>query len=107
MKNILLVGLVLVSCASHADERIDQLCQGRDIKKPAACAQVISEQLDAAYVWGEQNAHLIKKQKLVKRQEFINSEPMMNLCRVAPDAKRCELFRTYLIEEYDAGIGLY
>lgn len=103
----LLMLLVAFAGFVHADERVDQLCKGRDIKKPAACAQVIAEQLDAAYVWGEQNAHLIKKQKLIKRQEFINSEPMMNLCRVAPDAKRCELFRTYLIEEYDAGIGLY
>lgn len=95
----------LVSSA-HADDRIDMLCKGKDIVKPSVCVQVIKEQLDAAYAWGEENAHLIKRHKLVKREEFLQSEPMLRLCKSAPDHAKCEMFRSYLVEEYDAGIGL-
>lgn len=111
MKKLMLV-LALVSGFAHADinnvdERVDSLCRDKDIKNPAVCVQVISEQLDAAYVWGEENAHLYKRQKLVKFDEFMASEPMMNLCTRAPEKSRCELLRSYLVEEFKAGIGLY
>ena len=92
---------------AHADDRLAELCNNRDIKDVAVCEQVIAEQLDAAYVWGEENAHLFKRQKLVKQREFLQSEPMMNLCTKAPNKERCEKLRTYLVEEYNAGIGLY
>lgn len=105
-KFIIALGLI-VSFSSYAgDERIDGLCKGKDIKDPSICAEVIAEQFDAAYAWGEENAHLIKRQKQAKREEFANSEPMLHLCSVAPDKARCERLRGYLMEEFDAGIGL-
>lgn len=106
MKKLALLLTLFVGFA-HADDRLAELCNHRDIKDVAVCEQVIAEQLDAAYVWGEENAHLYKRQKLVKQREFLQSEPMMNLCTKAPDKERCEKLRTYLVEEYNAGIGLY
>ena len=106
MKKLALL-LTLFAGFAHADDRLAELCNNRDIKDVAVCEQVIAEQLDAAYVWGEENAHLYKRQKLVKQREFLQSEPMMNLCTKAPDKERCEKLRTYLVEEYNAGIGLY
>jgi len=105
MKKIILA-LCGLTMTVHADDRIDALCKGKDIVKPSVCVQVIKEQLDAAYVWGEENAHLIKRLKLAKREEFLQSEPMLRLCKSAPDQARCEMFRSYLLEEYNAGIGL-
>lgn len=99
--------LALFAGFAHADDRLAELCNHRDIKDVAVCEQVIAEQLDAAYVWGEENAHLYKRQKLVKQREFLQSEPMMNLCTKAPNKERCEKLRTYLVDEYNAGIGLY
>lgn len=106
MKKLALL-LALFASFAHADDRLAELCNNRDIKDVAVCEQVIAEQLDAAYVWGEENAHLFKRQKLVKQREFLQSEPMMNLCTKAPNKERCEKLRTYLVEEYNAGIGLY
>ena len=106
MKKLALL-LTLFAGFVHADDRLAELCNHRDIKDVAVCEQVIAEQLDAAYVWGEENAHLYKRQKLVKQREFLQSEPMMNLCTKAPNKERCEKLRTYLVEEYNAGIGLY
>ncbi|MFC4221987.1 hypothetical protein ECF1_0214 [Enterobacter phage EC-F1] len=109
MKKLALL-LTLVSGFAYADisdNRLSELCNHRDIKDVAVCEQVIAEQLDAAYVWGEENAHLFKRQKLVKLHEFLQSEPMMNLCTNAPNKERCEKLRTYLVDEYVAGIGLY
>ncbi|MEG1903878.1 MAG: hypothetical protein RR212_05730 [Bacteroidales bacterium] len=109
MKKLALL-LTLVSGFAYADisdNRLSELCDHRDIKDTAVCYQVIAEQLDAAYVWGEENAHLVKRQKLAKQREFLQSEPMMNLCTRAPNKERCEKLRTYLVDEYNAGIGLY
>lgn len=106
MKKLSLL-LTLFAGFAHADDRLAELCNNRDIKDVAVCEQVIAEQLDAAYVWGEENAHLFKRQKLVKLHEFLQSEPMMNLCTNAPNKERCEKLRTYLVDEYVAGIGLY
>lgn len=109
MKKLLLGLLLVVAGTAHAastDERVDELCGTKDIKNQEVCTQVISEQLDAAYMWGENNAHLYKREKKAKLQQFMTSEPMMNLCTQAPNKERCEKLRSYLIEEYKAGIGL-
>lgn len=106
MKKLALL-LTLFAGFAHADDRLAELCNHRDIKDPAVCEQVIAEQLDAAYVWGEENAHLVKRQKLAKQREFLQSEPMMKLCTRATNKERCEKLRTYLVDEYNAGIGLY
>lgn len=106
-KLIISIAFGLAFSAHAGDVRIDELCKDKDIKDPSVCTEVIAEQLDAAYVWGEESAHLIKRQKLIKREEFKNSEPMIHLCSVAPDKARCERLRGYLMEEFDAGIGLY
>lgn len=107
MKKLALFLALFAGFAHADDDRLAELCNHRDIKDVAVCEQVIAEQLDAAYVWGEENAHLYKRQKLVKQREFLQSEPMMNLCTKAPNKERCEKLRTYLVDEYNAGIGLY
>lgn len=109
MKTILAVLALSFAGLTHgatSDERLDELCNAKDIKNVSVCKQVIAEQLDAAYMWGEENAHLYKRQKPAKLQQFMDSEPMLNLCTQAPDKDRCEKLRGYLIEEYKAGIGL-
>ncbi|QDH49106.1 hypothetical protein PHYNN_214 [Pantoea phage Phynn] len=110
MKVVLAAVLLSVAGLAHADldsdSRLNELCNNKDIKNVLVCKQVIAEQLDAAYMWGEENAHLVKKQKVAKLKQFEDSEPMMNLCTQAPNKDRCEKLRGYLIEEYKAGIGL-
>ena len=93
MKKLALLLTLFAGFAHADDERLAELCNNRDIKDVAVCEQVI--------------AHLFKRQKLVKLHEFLQSEPMMNLCTNAPNKERCEKLRTYLVDEYVAGIGLY
>lgn len=107
MKKLALLLTLVAGFAYAGDARLDELCNNRDIKDVAVCKQVIAEQLDVAYMWGEENAHLYKRGKLLKQKEFLQSEPMMNLCKQAPNKERCEKFRTYLVDEFNAGIGLY
>lgn len=107
MKKLVLLLAMVAGSAYAGDARLDELCNNREIKDVAVCKQVIAEQLDAAYMWGEENAHLYKRHKLKKQVEFLQSEPMMNLCKQAPNKPRCEVFRGYLIDEFNAGIGLY
>lgn len=109
MKKLLAVLVLGIGCVGYAhasDARVDEICADRNINKQFTCVQVISEEIDAAYMMGEANAHLFKREKKAKLNAFLISEPMVNLCTQAPDAKKCALFREYLVEEYTAGIGL-
>lgn len=109
MKKLLAVFVLGLSCVGYAhasDPRVDEICENRNINKQFTCVQVISEEIDAAYMMGEAHAHLFKRQKIERLNAFLITEPMVNLCTQAPDAKKCALFRAYLIEEYRAGIGL-
>lgn len=103
---VVMIALGFATSAMASDERVDALCKNKDIKNVDVCTQVISEQLDAAYSWGERNAHLYKREKEAKLNQFKDSSPMVSLCTDAPNKERCEMLRNYMIEEYKAGIGL-
>ncbi|QPI17805.1 hypothetical protein POP12_013 [Pectobacterium phage POP12] len=106
MKKLLILALFSGSVFASANPTInpvDDVCSM--YKDNRICVEVVSDYMDDAYRAGESMAHLSKKDKIKNRVIFVNKNA--NMCDKATIKEQCKKFQDYLVEEFDAGIGLY